>query len=164
MPEILTSQLADLPQLAECHIKTFPGSLSSHQGLGFVRKMLEWYIAAERGVMFHVVAEGRIVGYSGGIKIYEPGLPGAITSISQYAFWAFVRAYLKKPWLLFQGRGLGSDMIREFERRARIDGVDRLQLSVKATNQQAIKSYERNGWRAVEPFGEAISMRKELRD
>jgi ribosomal protein S18 acetylase RimI-like enzyme len=215
MDECRISELTDLPQLAQCHTRAFPGSLSSHQGPGFVMKMLEWYIMAERGVMFHVMADGQIVGYCGGIRIHEPGLPGAVTSISQHSFWAFVRAYLKKPWLILhpenlkrrgyiarnilirlrpkkartsisqatreefrtswglvvigvapdcQGRGIGGRMLREFERLAHLDGVDRIQLSVKPANQQAIRSYKRNGWAEVERTEDSILMRKELND
>ena len=100
------SKLADLPGLAECHRLAFPGSLSTAQGSAFSRKMLEWYIEADRGVMFHVEEQGRIIGYCGGIIIRVPGLPGAVTSITQYAFWHFVRAYLRRPWLIFHPENL----------------------------------------------------------
>ena len=64
-------------------------------------KMLEWYVVSDRGVMFHLETEGIVVGYCGGIRVHEQGRHGAFTSISQHAFWDFVLAYLRKPWLLF---------------------------------------------------------------
>lgn len=207
------SELDDLPRLAECHMRAFPRSLSTVQGKAFVQKMLEWYIASPRGVMFHVEKDDRVVGYCGGIKIGEPGLPGAVTSISQHSFWAFVCAYVKKPWLLFhpenlkrwryiarnllirigftraeasvstlqkeafksswglvvigvtpdsQGKGFGGEMLREFEEQARADGVERVQLSVKVSNEKALRSYRRNGWSEANRSEKSIQMCKEF--
>lgn len=207
------SVLDDLPRIAECHMKAFPHSLSTLQGADFVIKMLEWYIVSKRGVIFHIEQDERVVGYCGGIVIKSPGLPGAVTSISQYSFWAFVFAYVKKPWLVFhlenlkrwryiirnllirigmrrtegkvspeqqkafksswglvvigviplaQGKGNGRELLLEFERQARADGVDRVQLSVKASNEKALKSYIRNGWNEVCRDRESMSMCKNL--
>lgn len=90
----------DLPRVARCHARAFPRALSTLQGPRFVEKMLEWYVAAERGVLFHVEEGTRVAGYCGAIRTHESGAPGAFTSISQYAFWTFVAAYLLKPWLI----------------------------------------------------------------
>ena len=106
MVELRQSEVSDLSELAKCHMRVFPDALASCQGVGFVRKMLEWYLDSDRGVLLQLVADGRIVGYCGGIKIYQPGLPGAFTSISQYAFWAFVRSTLRRPWLVFHRENL----------------------------------------------------------
>ena len=100
MVELRHSEVADLSEIAKCHMRVFPDALASCQGVGFVSKMLQWYLMSERGVLLQLTADGQIVGYCGGIKIYEPGLPGAFTSISQYAFWAFVKSTLRKPWLV----------------------------------------------------------------
>ena len=62
--------------------------------------MLEWYVAADRGVLFHLEDDGRVIGYCGGIRVHEPGKPGAFTSISQHGFWVLVTAYLRRPWLI----------------------------------------------------------------
>jgi len=46
----------------------------------------------------------------------------------------------------YQGKGIGSALLQEFERLAGIDKVNRISLSVKSTNLKAIKSYISNGW------------------
>ena len=101
MNELRHSEASDLGEIAECHMRVFPDALASYQGVKFVKKMLEWYIISDRGVLFHLVVDRQIVGYCGGIRIYKPGLPGAFTSISQHAFWTFIRSTLQKPWLFF---------------------------------------------------------------
>lgn len=60
-----------------------------------------------------------------------------------------------------QGKGYGSILLREFERRAVEDfGIKKLQLSVKINNTQAIKAYERNGWMKDTIQGASLSMIK----
>ena len=96
------STLSDLPEIVDCHKDAFPDALSSKQGSAFISKMMEWYIINDRGVLFHVYDEkGEMAGYCGGIITRTPGLLGAVSSISQYAFYAFLKAYVYKPWLLF---------------------------------------------------------------
>ncbi len=210
--EIKTSTFAQLENIAKCHMMAFPDSLSSIQGHRFCRKMLEWYIVSERGVLIHAEDNGRIVGYCSGIITKKPGLPGAVTSISQYAFREFVLAFVRKPWLLFhpdnlkkrktiynnillklgikkkkkpveantvnfqtfrgivgigvlpeyQGKGVGSLMLQEFEHMAREDGVDKIQLTVKPDNEKAIKSYIRNGWQIASANADSAHMEKML--
>lgn len=97
---IRTARIEDLPAVVKCHKAAFPDALSSKQGNAFISKMLEWYIVSERGLLFHVEdGEGNIQGYCGGIITLEPGLTGAASSISQYAFNTFVWSYIKRPWL-----------------------------------------------------------------
>lgn len=63
----------------------------------------------------------------------------------------------------FQGKGYGSILLQEFERRAVADyGIYKLQLTVKADNEQAIRAYERNGWVRGEVKGEALGMFKSV--
>lgn len=63
----------------------------------------------------------------------------------------------------FQGQGYGSLLLREFERRAvEVYGVRKLQLSVLASNHQAIRVYERNGWVRGEEKGGSLGMWKRL--
>ena len=193
------SQLSDLPEIVACHKDAFPDALSTKQGSPFISKMMEWYITSDRGVLYHVIDDkGEMAGYCGGIITRKPGLLGAVSSISQYAFKDFLKSYMHKPWLLFHpenlkkipyivrnllikfglkkkvrqvsakevkdfkafmglvvigvknkyhGKGYGSILLQEFERRARIDPeIKKIQLSVKATNEKAINAYIRNGW------------------
>ncbi len=61
----------------------------------------------------------------------------------------------------FQGKGYGSVLLREFERRAtEIYGIRKLQLSVLADNLPAIRAYERNGWVKTELQGRSLGMVK----
>lgn len=63
----------------------------------------------------------------------------------------------------FQGKGYGSLLLQEFERRAVEDyGIYKLQLTVNAANAQAIRAYERNGWVRGEVKGEALGMGKDV--
>ena len=213
LPTCTVSELDDLDAVARCHARAFPRAMATLQGHRFTRKMLEWYVVAERGTLFHIALGGSVIGYCGGIRTHQPGLPGAFTSISQYAFWAFVRSYLTRPWLLlhpenltkrkgiirnlsirmglhsptntvdpaverafrskwglvvigvdprYHGAGYGAAMLQEFERLAREDGAQWLELSVSSWNQKAIASYERNGWSVARRNGDSLVMTKDL--
>jgi GNAT superfamily N-acetyltransferase len=197
--KLQVSQLSDLHEIVNCHKDAFPAALSTKQGSRFISKMMEWYISSDRGVLFHVCDdEGEMAGYCGGIVTRKPGLLGAVSSISQFAFKDFLKSYLRKPWLLlhpenlkkspyilknlmirfgfkkkvgqvstkeeedfqpfmglvvigvkkkYHGKGYGSILLQEFERVAKTQrDIKRIQLSVKAHNEKAIKSYLRNGW------------------
>jgi len=61
----------------------------------------------------------------------------------------------------FQGKGYGSLLLREFERRVVEDyGIHKLQLTVLANNVQAIRAYERNGWMRGIVQGRSLGMEK----
>jgi ribosomal protein S18 acetylase RimI-like enzyme len=209
------SHLSDLPEIVECHKDAFPSALSSKHGSTFISKMMEWYITSDRGVLFHVNDDkGEMAGYCGGIVTRKPGLLGAVSSISQYAFYDFLESYLRKPWLLvhpenlkkfsyivknslikfglkktvmrvstkddadfqafmglvvigvknkYHGKGYGSALLQEFERIAIEDrGIKRIQLSVKASNSKAIKSYLRNGWYVSKQDDQTKQLSKEI--
>lgn len=47
----------------------------------------------------------------------------------------------------YQGKGFGSVLLREFEERARKEGFNKINLSVKRSNFQAITAYKKNGWK-----------------
>lgn len=60
-----------------------------------------------------------------------------------------------------QGKGYGSMILQEFEKRAATYNIPKLQLTVKAINTNAIRAYE-NGWEAVSNDGEVVAMYKYL--
>jgi ribosomal protein S18 acetylase RimI-like enzyme len=62
----------------------------------------------------------------------------------------------------YQGKGYGSLLLNEFEKRTRRLGFTRMRLSVLADNHQAIRAYERNGWTVVSRSGRSVSMEKVL--
>lgn len=61
-----------------------------------------------------------------------------------------------------QGTGIGSLLQKEFENRASTMGAQLMQLSVRKSNAQAIRSYERNGWKIVNEQGISYLMQKQL--
>lgn len=61
-----------------------------------------------------------------------------------------------------QGKGYGSLLLQEFERRAREMGCTRMGLTVEKGNLQAIRSYTRNGWIAGREQNESVGMIKLL--
>jgi ribosomal protein S18 acetylase RimI-like enzyme len=206
------STLLDLDQIAKCHVAAFPTSLSSMLGKKFRKKMFSWYINNERGVLFHVEENSKIIGYCGGIITKHIGLPGAASSITQYSFNTFLISFILRPWLIlhpenisrfsffiknlkmklglagfkreaisgpdnfqtfwglvvigvhpkFQGKGIGSIMLQEFERLARLDKVDKITLSVKSTNTNAINSYKANGWKVNNTNIDSLNLNKIL--
>lgn len=209
------SQLSDLPEIVNCHKDTFPAALSTKQGSHFISKIMEWYIRSDRGVLFHVFdEEGEMAGYCGGIVTRKPGLLGAVSSISQYAFKDFLKSYLRKLWLLFHpenlkklpyivknmlikfglkkkvsevstkeeadfqpfmglvvigvknkyhGKGYWNILLQEFERLVGEDGgKKRIQLSVKASNSKAIRSYLCNGWHVSKEDDKTKQLMKQI--
>ncbi|MDA8819498.1 GNAT family N-acetyltransferase [Schleiferiaceae bacterium] len=99
MTNVKISVLKDLEDIAICHQSAFPKALASRQGRKFVSKMLEWYIVSDRGTLFHLRDASKVVGYVGAIYVPEPGLIGAASSITQYAFKSFITSILIRPWL-----------------------------------------------------------------
>ncbi|MBL7846671.1 MAG: GNAT family N-acetyltransferase [Cyclobacteriaceae bacterium] len=63
---------------------------------------------------------------------------------------------------MFQGKGLATILLDEFERYTIDSGLRAMKLSVKADNAQAIKSYIRNGWEIYDNRGHSVSMIKRL--
>lgn len=60
------------------------------------------------------------------------------------------------------GKGFGSHLLRRFEGIALSKGFKYLMLTVLSNNDQAIRSYERNGWRISEVKGKSTTMEKFL--
>ena len=92
----------DLKEVAQCHKKSFPTSLSSSMGIEYLKRMLSWYLDSPNGFIFSDFSDmGEVKGYLGGI-IVNGNLPyGSASSMAQHSFDAAVLAFLKKPWLIF---------------------------------------------------------------
>ncbi len=99
-----------------------------------------------------------------GIKFY--GLFAGEKPIGYFTWghYAPETAKLHKCYLLteYQGRGLGSLMLKEALKEARAAGYSRLRLNVNRNNTKAIRSYCRNGFKTVEtvdnPIGNGFFM------
>ena len=62
-----------------------------------------------------------------------------------------------------QGKGFGSQLIKEFERIAKEDyHLKKIQLSVKVYNEQAIAAYKKNGWEEKVRFRDSMTMEKAI--
>jgi GNAT superfamily N-acetyltransferase len=60
----------------------------------------------------------------------------------------------------YQGKGAGSILLQEFEKLAKKDGVQKISLSVKSINTQAIRAYTKNGWIADNYDEDSLNMYK----
>lgn len=62
----------------------------------------------------------------------------------------------------YQGKGYGSELLKEFEKRARDEGFPCIHLSVRKDNIQAISAYRKNGWMVAHEGKNELSMYKDL--
>ncbi len=60
------------------------------------------------------------------------------------------------------GIGYGSILLQEFEKRTRELAIHKMMLTVKASNEKAIKSYLRNGWENAELKAGSLQMQKSI--
>lgn len=61
-----------------------------------------------------------------------------------------------------QGKGYGSMLLQEFERISSGLGLNRMTLTVRSNNSQAISSYQKNGWSIYKKEGKSVAMEKKL--
>jgi ribosomal protein S18 acetylase RimI-like enzyme len=97
---IKAASFHDLSKIAHCHCVAFPTSLASALGEDYVRFMTGWYISTSNTFLFFAEEEGRCIGYCGGMMKTIWGI-GSASSMAQYSFNAAVKAFMKRPWLLF---------------------------------------------------------------
>jgi ribosomal protein S18 acetylase RimI-like enzyme len=62
----------------------------------------------------------------------------------------------------FQGKGIGTLLLQEFEKLAKGEEIKKLVLSVNTENLKAINSYKRNNWVINSNNGESITMFKKI--
>lgn len=61
-----------------------------------------------------------------------------------------------------QGKGYGSLLLQEFEKVSAVLNFNKMMLTVRTNNEQAIRSYLRNGWKIANVEGVSTSMEKHL--
>src|SRR5688572_2627725 len=110
MAIIKSTTRRDLPAIAECHMAAFPNTLTSSLGRKYCSKMLEWYLSTDKAFIFHAEEDGKVVGYCGGIIVDGTLAHGSASSMTQYSFNEAIRAFMKRPWLLFH-----TDMLRRYD-------------------------------------------------
>ncbi len=98
--EIRELKVEDIQDVARCHIKAFPSSLSSRLGLKYTKKSLEWYLNDKRAFLIWCAVDNKCVGYCGGLR--SDGVShGSTSSILQYTMQAAIIGLIKRPWLIF---------------------------------------------------------------
>jgi GNAT superfamily N-acetyltransferase len=100
MSRLIQSTLSDLEKISECHKLCFANSFSTKAGTAYVRKTLEWFLAAENRFLFHIECDNKIIGYCGGFKSAYCG-DGSTSGMLQYAMKEAIEGVIKKPYLLF---------------------------------------------------------------
>jgi ribosomal protein S18 acetylase RimI-like enzyme len=91
---------AFLPEVAKCQVACFPESLATRLGIKYVEKTLEWFLINPKRFLFHIEAEGKVVGYCGGFLPAKIG-DGSSSGMLQHAFSEAIKGILRKPWLIF---------------------------------------------------------------
>lgn len=74
-------------------------------------------------------------------------------------YWGLVVIGVDPAW---QGKGIGSQLLKEFETQAKEDKVSYISLSVNKSNHNAIKSYYKNGWTELTNTKETLILSKKL--
>ncbi len=135
--EFRRADLSDLVQATEDAIR---------DGIGFnwvippSRDTLETYWKGVLVVPERVLIGGRLEGtLSGSIQLVKPGISKETSS-----FAASLEAHFVAPWA--RGHGLARALLQEAEREARKSGFSVLKLSVRQTQEAAIRLYEESGY------------------
>lgn len=64
----------------------------------------------------------------------------------------------------YRGKGVSTELMRNFEIRAKENNISKLQLSVLSDNNRAINAYKKNGWEIEENNKSSIVMTKEIEE
>ncbi|CAN5732403.1 hypothetical protein BH10BAC2_BH10BAC2_16180 [soil metagenome] len=94
------TSLQQLPEVARCHMASFPDSFGTKLGLAYSKKSLQWFLAGENRFLFHITDEGRVIGYCGGFQSTGLG-DGSTSGMMQYAMNEAAMGMFRKPWLFF---------------------------------------------------------------
>lgn len=94
------TSLQQLPEVAICHMDSFPDSFGTKLGTVYTQKSLEWFLAGKNRFLFHVTDGDRVIGYCGGFQSTGMG-DGSTSGMMQYAMKEAAMGMFKKPWLFF---------------------------------------------------------------
>ncbi len=97
--ELRLATEADLGIIAECHILSFPKTLSAKLGKAFVIQSLLPFVRDKNKFMLFILENGKCAGYVN--ANIRDGSLGSASSMLQSAFGIGLKSVLKKPWLLF---------------------------------------------------------------
>lgn len=94
------TSLHQLPEVARCHLLSFPNSFGTKLGYDFAVRSLEWFLTGENRFLFHITDDDKVIGYCGGFQSQGPG-DGSTSGMMQFAMKEAAIGMLKKPWLFF---------------------------------------------------------------
>jgi GNAT superfamily N-acetyltransferase len=89
----------DLSIIADCHMLCFPETLSAKLGKNFVVKSFLPFVTQDNCFMLFIEENGQCAGYVNGIIVRNN--VGSASTMLQSAFGEGVKAFITKPWLLF---------------------------------------------------------------
>lgn len=150
MTEFRHADLTEMVQATEDAVR---------EGIGFNwvlppgKDVLETYWKGVLVVPERVMFAGRLDGtLAASVQLVKPGLSKETSS-----FAASIEAHFVAPWA--RGHGLAKMLLEAAEREARSQGFSVLRLSVRETQDAAIKLYEENGYICwgVLPFYEFVN-------
>ncbi len=150
MTEFRHADLTEIVQATEDAVR---------EGIGFNwvlppgKDVLETYWKGVLVVPERVMFAGRLDGtLAASIQVVKPGISKETSS-----FAASIEAHFVAPWA--RGHGLAKMLLEAAEREARSQGFAVLRLSVRETQEAAIKLYEENGYICwgVLPFYEFVN-------
>jgi ribosomal protein S18 acetylase RimI-like enzyme len=108
MLQLRETKLSAIKEIAICHQKCFPDSLSSKLQNNYVAKTLEWFLGAENRFLFHIECNDEVIGYCGGFQSSFPG-DGSTSGMLQFAMKEAIMGVIKKPYLIFH-----SELLRRY--------------------------------------------------
>ncbi len=96
---IVQATHTNLSNIAACHRKAFPTTLSSKLGEALTVKMLSWYLNSSKRFLFYLSENNECVGYCGGMISDGTQIHGSASSMIQHSFSNVVSALIIRPWL-----------------------------------------------------------------
>jgi ribosomal protein S18 acetylase RimI-like enzyme len=100
MFQLSATSLQQIPEVAICHMGSFPGSFGTRLGYAYAKRSLEWFLAGDNRFLFHVTDADKVIGYCGGFQSAGMG-DGSTSGMMQYAMKEAAMGMFKKPWLFF---------------------------------------------------------------
>ncbi|AGI47671.1 Acetyltransferase [Thermoplasmatales archaeon BRNA1] len=101
----------------------------------FAREVLDYFMMQwPAGSFVAVDYAGRIMGYIAGSRLQNGRAAVSLLCVNQ----------------LVRGRGVGESLLAHLRQAARMEGIRTIQLEVRTTNTEAIRFYERRGFKPVE--------------
>lgn len=100
MFQLQTTLPAQLPEVADCHLASFPDSFGTKLGPGYTKKSLEWFLVGDNRFLLHLTEGNKIIGYCGGFQSKGLG-DGSTSGMMQYAMREAAIGMIRKPWLFF---------------------------------------------------------------